>query len=72
MGDDAGTLQIEHDDITLETKPKLTRFGGTFGKLKFAEFFFNTFCFTPYWHYRPTYAFHADNPGVYTSEKLYI
>ena len=25
--------------------------------------------FTPFWAYKPTNAIHADNPGVYTSEK---
>ena len=28
--------------------------------------------FTPYWDHKPTNAFHADSPGVYTSVKFYI
>ena len=34
MGDCAGTLQIEYDDISVKTKLFLTRFGSTFGTLK--------------------------------------
>ena len=51
----------------------MTRFGGTFGTLKCDEkSFFNTLLgFTPFWDYKPpTNAFHADSPGVYTSEKI--
>ena len=29
MSDHEGTLQIEHDDIRMQRKPILTRFGGT-------------------------------------------
>ena len=37
MGDHEGTLQIEFDDISVKTKLILTRFGGTFGTLRFIE-----------------------------------
>ena len=37
MGDHEGTLQIEHDHIKKKTKPIFTRFGETFGTLKFNE-----------------------------------
>ena len=69
MGDYEGTLQIEYDDNTMKTKLILTRFGSTFGTLRFDErSFFNTLLgFTPYWGYMPTNAFHADSSGVYTS-----
>ena len=50
----------------------LTRFGSTFGTLRFDEkSFFNTLLgFTPYWDYKPTNAIHADSPGVYTNDKI--
>ena len=53
----------------MKTKLSLTRFGGTFGTLRFDEnSFLNTFLsFTSYWDYKPTNAIHADSPGVYTS-----
>ena len=35
MGDHEGTLKIEYDDNTMETKLILTRFGSTFGTLRF-------------------------------------
>ena len=72
MRDHKGTLQIEYDDGTMKTKLTLTRFGSTFGTLRFDEkSFFNTLLgFTPYWDYKPTNANHANNSGVYTSEKI--
>ena len=50
MGDHEGTLQIEYDDDTMKTKLVLTRFGSTFGTLRFDErsFFDTLLCFTPY------------------------
>ena len=74
MGDHEGTLQIEYNDISMKTKIILTRFGLTFGTSRFNDkSFFNTLLgFTPCWDYKPTNAVHADNPGVYTSEKNLI
>ena len=72
MGDHEGTFKIENDDITLKTKPSLTLFGGTFGKLRFDEkTFFNTSlgC-TPFWDYKPTNALHSDSSGAYTCDKI--
>ena len=45
-----GTLRIENDDNSLNTKLILRRFGGVFGKLRIDdEWFFNTILgFTPY------------------------
>ena len=37
MGYHDGTLQIEYDDISMETKPILIPFGETFGTLRFDE-----------------------------------
>ena len=37
LGDHEGTLQIEYDDLNKKTKPTLTRFGSTFGTLRFDE-----------------------------------
>ena len=37
MGDLEGTLQIEYDDLSMKKKLILTRFGGTFGTLRFDE-----------------------------------
>jgi len=37
MGDYDGSLKTEFDDITKETKLTLTRFGSTFGTLRFNE-----------------------------------
>ena len=34
-GDHEGALQIEFDDISIKTKLVVTRFGGTFGSLRF-------------------------------------
>ena len=72
LGDHKGTLKNEYDDITKKTKLILTRFGSTFGTLRFDEkWFFNTLLgFLPFWDYKPTYAIHADSPGVYTSDKF--
>ena len=52
----------------------LTRFGGTFGTIRFDEKSFSiTFLsFTPYWENKPTNAIHADSPDVYTSDKSLI
>ena len=36
-GDKEGTLQIQNDDISMKTKPIVTRFGSTFGTLRFDE-----------------------------------
>ena len=72
MVDHEGIPQIDYDDISMRTKPVLTRFGGTFGTLRFDErSFFNTLLgFISYWDYKPTNAIHADSPGVCTSEKM--
>ena len=43
IGDHEGTLQIKYDEINMKTKPILTRFGGTFGTLKFDDNFFKNF-----------------------------
>ena len=55
-------------------KLNLTRFGEIFGTLTFDEKpFLNTLlCFIPYWDYKPTNAIHADSPGFYASEKVFI
>ena len=72
MGDLQGTLQSDNDDNSLKTKITLTRFGGTFGVVRFdGKSFFNTFLsFTPYSDPKPTNAIHTDSSGAYTSEKL--
>ena len=74
LGDHEGTLQIEYDDLTKKVKLILTRFGDTFGTLRFDKksFFHTLFGFTPYWDYKPTNAIHADAPGVYTSDKIIL
>ena len=71
MRDHERTLQIEYDDETMKTKLIITRFGSTFGTLRFDEksFFNILLAFTPYWDYKPTNANHANSSGVYTSEK---
>ena len=71
MGDHEGTKKFEKDDTSMKTKLNLTRFGRTFGKLRFNEnSFFNTLLeFPAFWEYKPTNAVHADSPGVYTSDK---
>ena len=59
----------------MKTKLILTRFGSTFGTLRFDErsFFSTLLGFTPYWDHKPTNAIHADSSGVYTSDKnLYL
>ena len=50
----------------------MTRFGGTFGTLRFDDkTFLNTLLgFAPYWDYKPTNAFDAESPGVQSSEKV--
>ena len=72
LGDYEGTLQIEYDDLNKKTKRILTRFGSTFGTLRFDEkpFFHTLLGFTPYWDYKPTNAIHADSPGVHTSDEI--
>ena len=52
----------------MQTKPISTRFGGTFGKLRFDDFF-TSLEFATLWHYKPIDAFHSDSPRVYTGEK---
>ena len=74
LGDHKGTLQIKYDDLNKKVKLILTRFGLTFGTLRFDEkSFFNTLLsFDPYWDYKPTNAIHTDSPGVYTSDKIIL
>ena len=65
LGDHEGTLQIEYNDLNKKVKLILTRFGETFGTLRFDEksFFHTLLGFTPYWDYKP---------GVYTSNKIIL
>ena len=65
LGDHEGTLQIEYDDLNKKVKLILTRFGGTFGTLRFDEksFFHTIFGFVSYWDYKP---------GAYTSDKIIL
>ena len=72
MADYERTIQIEYDEIRKETKLVLTRFGGTFGTLRFDEkkFFITLLGFTPYWVYKLTNAIYAVSSCVYTSEKF--
>ena len=72
LGDHEGALQFQYDDLNKKTKLLLTRFGSTFGTLRFDEkSFFNTLLgFTPYWDYKPIKAIDADSPGVYTSDRI--
>ena len=72
LGDHENTLQIKYDDIHKKVKLILTRFGSTFGTLRFDKksFFHTLLGFTPYWDYKPTNAIHADSLGVYTSDKI--
>ena len=74
LGDHEGTLQIEYDDLNKKVKLILTRFGESFGTLRFDEksFFHTLLGFTPYWDYKPTNVIHADAPGVYTSDKIIL
>ena len=71
LGDHEGTLQIEDDDLNKKTKLILTRFGSTFGTLRFDKncFFNSLLGFKPFWVYKPTNAIHIDSPGVYTNGK---
>ena len=73
LGDHEDTLQIEYDDLNKKVKLILTRFGSTFGTLRFDEksFFHTIIGFAPYWDYKPTNAIHADSPGVYTGTIQY-
>ena len=72
LGDHQGTLQIEYDYLDKKVKLILTRFGDTFGTLRFDEksFFHTILGFTPYWDYKPTNAFNSNGEGVYTSDKI--
>ena len=74
FGDHEGTLQLEFDDLNKKVKLILTRFGSTFGTLRFDKktFIHTLIKFEPYWDYRPTNAIHADSPGVYTSDKIIL
>ena len=74
LGDHEGTLQIECDDLNKKVRLILTRFGSTFGTLRFDKksFFHTIFGFAPYWDYKPTNAIHADAPGVYSSDKVIL
>ena len=65
LGDHERTLQIEYDDSNKKVKLILSRFGDTFGTLRFDEksFFHTLLGFTPYWDYKP---------GVYTSDKIIL
>ena len=74
LGDHEGTLQIENDDLNKKVRLILTRFGSTFGTLRFDKksFFHTIFGFAPYWDYKPTNAIHADAPGVYSSDKVIL
>ena len=65
LGDHEGTLQIEYDDSNKKVKLILTRFGDTFGTLRFDEksFFHTLLGFEPYWDYKP---------GVYSSDKIIL
>ena len=74
LGDHEGTIKIEYDDLKKKAKLTLTRFGSTFGTLRFDQksFFHTILGFDPYWDYKPTNAIHADSPGVYTSDKIIL
>ena len=74
LGDHEGTLKIEYDDLNKKVKIILTRFGLTFGTLRFDEksFFHTLLGFDPYWDYKPTNAIHADSPGVYSNDKVIL
>ena len=74
LGDHEGTLKIEYDDLNKKVRLILTRFGSTFGTLRFDKksFFHTIFGFAPYWDYKPTNAIHADAPGVYSSDKVIL
>ena len=72
FGDHEKTLQIEPDDLNKKTKLILTRFGSTFGTLRFDEksFFRTLLKFEPYWDYKPTNAFNSIAPGTYVNDKI--
>ena len=74
LGDHENTLQSKYDDINKKVKLILTRFGITFGTLRFDKnsFSHTILGFAPYWDYKPTNAIHADAPGVYTSDKIIL
>ena len=74
LGDYEGTLQIECDDLDKKVKLILTRFGETFGTLRFDKksFFHTLLGFEPYWDYKPTNAFNSIGEGVYTSDKVIL
>ena len=65
LGDHENTLQIEYDELNKRVKLILTRFGDTFGTLRFDEksFFHTLLGFTPYWDYEP---------GIYSSDKVIL
>ena len=69
--DHESTLQNEYDDLNKKVKLFLTRFGSTFGTLRFDKksVFHTLLKFDPYWDYKPTNAIHADFPGVYITDK---
>ena len=64
--------QIENDHLNKKTKLILTRFGSTFGTLRFGEkHFLNTLLgFAPYRDFKPTNSIHVDSSGIYTSDKI--
>ena len=74
LGDHEGTLQIEYDDLNKKVKLILTRFGDTFGTLRFDKksFFHTLLGFEPYWDYKPTNAFNSNGEVVYTSDKILL
>ena len=72
IGDHEGIHQTEYDDLNKKTKLILTRFGSTFGTLRFDEklIFHTLLGFTPHWDYKPTNATNAVAPFVYTNDKI--
>ena len=62
MGNHEGTLQNEHDEISMKTKLILTRFGSTIGTIGFDEkSFFKTLSgFSLFWDYKLTIARHVE------------
>ena len=72
MGDHAGTIHFGCDDITKNTRLILTRFGSTFGTLRFDEksFFIIFLGSTTFWDYEFTNAIKAAGSGVNTSKKI--
>ena len=71
-GDLELTIQTVFDGISMKTKLVLTRFGLTYGELKFDEkpVFTTSLGYTAYWQYKPTNANGADSPGVIAGEKV--